>query len=320
MKIPVNNVFEQNEKPYDRDPSKNTFAQFIVRSGLYEKYEVTKENIQDIIDVLNGHVRINIFCKECDEKRIFSLKKVMFPFQISEGSYELRSLGSELSSHQSIQEMCNMPRPGDKFEEKEWYWTNWQTEDYTHVMVFKYQCALDSQHFTDYIIRTDGNLLTKIGQFPSVADLSFPELEKYNKVLSKEDRKEFGRAIGLFASGIGIGAYVYLRRIFERMLEIAKNNAIQDGCDLQDYDKSHVTERIKMLKDYLPKTLVENANFYGIVSKGIHELSEDECVTYFPVLRDFLFLILSQWEQQRQQKETESQLAASLSQIAQKIK
>ena len=316
----VVNAFDQYEKPYDRDPKQNTFAQFLVNAGLYEKYEITKENVQDVIDVLNGDVRIDIFCKGCGENRVFSMKEVLFPFEDSYGDVLMRGLGKELASHQRIQAMDTTPQPSKQSVESDWYWTNWQTQDFTRIMVFQYRCALNDHHFTDYVVRSDGNTLLKIGQYPSVADLSFPELENYKKVLSKEDRKEFRRAIGLYASGIGVGSYVYLRRIFERMLEIAKNRAVQDGLALEGYDKAHVDERIGMLKDYLPKMLVGNTVFYGIVSKGIHELSEEECAAYFPILRDFLFMIMCQWERQRQERETEKQLTTSLSQIAQELK
>ena len=115
--------------------------------------------------------------------------------------------------------------------------------------------------------------MKKIGQYPSVADLSFPELKEYRKVMSKDDEKELKRAIGLYASGIGIGSYVYLRRIFERIIVTASHKAISDGkIKAEDFGVARVNEKIKMLSDYLPKSLVHNEAFYGIVSKGIHEL------------------------------------------------
>lgn len=60
---------------------------------------------------------------------------------------------------------------------------------------------------------------------PSVADTTFPELDAYKHVISKEYRKELGTAIGLFASGVGAGSYVYLRRILERLVYQAKETA-----------------------------------------------------------------------------------------------
>ncbi|KKL23256.1 hypothetical protein LCGC14_2427220 [marine sediment metagenome] len=40
-----------------------------------------------------------------------------------------------------------------------------------------------------------------------------------------------------------------------------------------------------MIKDYLPEFLVENRSLYAILSKGIHALSEDECLQYFETVK-----------------------------------
>lgn len=64
----------------------------------------------------------------------------------------------------------------------------------------------------------------------------------------------------------------------------------------------------------------DNHVFYGIVSKGIHELSEDECISYFPVLKEAIFMILRQWAQKKQEQEDAKRLRASLSQIASQVK
>ena len=163
--------------------------------------------------------------------------------------------------------------------------------------------------------------MKKIGQYPSVADLSFPELKEYRKVMTREDEKELKRAIGLFASGIGVGSFVYLRRIFERIIVTASQKAIGEGIiKEEEFNTAHVDEKIKMLVDYLPKSLVNNPVFYGIVSKGIHELSEEDCLEFFPVMQSFIMMILRQWEKIRRDEEEEKKLSASLSSIAAKVK
>ena len=48
-------------------------------------------------------------------------------------------------------------------------------------------------------------------------DLIIPEIAKYKAVLGTQYR-EFSKAIGLFAHGIGIGSFVYLRRIIENLV------------------------------------------------------------------------------------------------------
>ena len=42
----------------------------------------------------------------------------------------------------------------------------------------------------------------------------------------ERDLKELRKAIGLHAQGIGVGAFVYVRRIFERLIDKAKELAI----------------------------------------------------------------------------------------------
>ena len=245
------------------------------------------------------------------------MEPITFVYEINEEKRQMRSLAEELKSHQHIQQMSMTHRPGEKVEKHEWYWTNWQTEKATRIIVFPFVCAMDNNHHLDYIVQTNGNTMTKIGQLPSVADLSFPELKQYEKVIDKQSRTELGTALGLYAHGIGVGAYVYLRRIFERILDTAKEQAKEDGtiC-LTEYETMRVPERIKLLKDYLPEMINSNHAIYGIVSKGIHEMSEEDCKKYFPVMRDSILMILRQWEDKRKERADVKQLEASISAIA----
>ena len=178
---------------------------------------------------------------------------------------------------------------------------------------------MNPEHRLDYIALVEGDVFKKVGQYPSVADLSFPQLDTYKKVMSTDDRREFGRALGLYASGIGAGSYVYLRRIFERLLMKAKENA-GTAIDEQSFNQAHVDEKITMLKDFLPKMLTNNPTIYGILSKGIHALSEEECLAYFPVLERCIYMILGEWEEMRKKEEQETALSSSLSKISSNIK
>ena len=83
-------------------------------------------------------------------------------------------------------------------------------------------CKRTGREFKFYIRaeKSKGSLrIEKIGQFPSLADFHLYKLKKYkNSILPKEKAKEFSKAIGLAAHGIGIGSFVYLRRIFEYLI------------------------------------------------------------------------------------------------------
>lgn len=295
----------------------NEFAEFLQYSGLYAKKAITSDNLEAWLMLLNGDVRLHNYCVECNQVSVFSME----PIHIITEDY--RGSKNEVALAEYLTLLRSGRTPGysqSKPVEEDWRWHNSYVEEATQVIRLSYHCAMNENHRIEFIVATDATSVRKIGQYPSVADLSFPELKKYEKVISKEDRKELRRAIGLHAQGIGVGSYVYLRRVFERVIDSAKDIALSDGKISEEaYAKAHVNERIKMLKDYLPPLLVENTVFYGIVSKGIHELSEEECTTYFPIMKEFIFMILRQWEQQRQDKEAQSRLASSLSNIATNI-
>lgn len=295
----------------------NCFADFLQKAGLYESVEINETNITELCELIGGKVRISEYCVECKEHRVFGMRPIEFPFEADGKKIQLRSLADELSSYQSVQGMSSLSIPYAKNEKPIWQWTNIHAKSATRIMVFPFICAMDNNHHIDYIVRTNQNTMVKIGQYPSVADLQFPELNEFRKEIDEPSRRELRRAIGLYAQGIGVGSYVYLRRIFERILEIARQKADADkSIDLSNYASMRVSDRIKLLKDYLPDLINSSPVIYGIVSKGIHELSEDDCLKYFPILQDSIFMILRQWAQKRKEQETARRLEASISAIS----
>lgn len=60
-------------------------------------------------------------------------------------------------------------------------------------------------------------------------------------------------------------------------MAIADSVTTQDTFEVDENNhQRRVEDKIKLLKDYLPQMLVDNKVVYGIMSKGIHELSEEE--------------------------------------------
>lgn len=164
--------------------------------------------------------------------------------------------------------------------------------------------------------------ISKVGQYPSVADFHIGQVHKYDKVLPKDKMREFTKAIGLAANGVGIGSFVYLRRIFEHLvfeaLEVAKKD--KPEFDETVFISSRMNERIQMLSGYLPDFLVENHTIYGILSKGIHELSEDVCNKHFSILRESIEMILDEKLEAYQKEQKKKSIKQALSKIAGDIK
>ena len=163
--------------------------------------------------------------------------------------------------------------------------------------------------------------IEKVGQYPSIADIHIAQIKQYSKVLDSQYMRDFTKAIGLAASGVGTGSFVYLRRIFEHLVEEIAKKAIADGeIHAEVYNSSKMDKKIKMLESQLPDVLKDNKPLYGVLSKGIHELSEEDCLQYFSVVRQIIELILDDLEFTRQKVEKKRLAHNSLAQIAGEIK
>lgn len=168
-----------------------------------------------------------------------------------------------------------------------------------------FRCTRDHSHSLLFDLLIDDNKMIKIGQFPSFADISVGDAIKYKSTLGNKYR-EYCKALGLFSHGVGIGSFVYLRRIietlvFEKYEEIAETIGIDRGFFIH----SEFKDKFEILKDYLPSILVKNKNVYGIVSKGIHELEEQECISLFPFIKAGIELILDDVLIEKERKEKE---------------
>lgn len=298
----------------------NAFANFLQSAGLYDSMEINEDNIQDLIFLLDGKVRISVYCKECKAERVFTMKPYVYFIDDLDKCLS-RKLSETVLEMQRLHALGIVPSPGGNVRKENivWKWKDGQIEDASRILAFKYVCSMNEEHHLDYIVLTTDNSMMKIGQYPTVADMTFPELDDYKQVISRQDRKELGTAIGLFASGVGAGSYVYLRRILERLVYQAKVKA-GDMIDDEKFEKAKVAERIKMLEGYLPEVLIKNTTVYGILSKGIHELSEEECLKYFPVVKECIYQILGMWESLRKKQVDEAALNKALSVITSSIK
>lgn len=298
----------------------NMFANFLQASGLYDSITIEEENVSDLIELLKGNIKISAYCKECEQERVFTMKPIKYYFKAGpEGNEEINCspLGDEVSSLQDM--IFSSKARTERKATAEWKWINWQIADATRLMNFEFVCSMDEKHHLDFIVLANDSSFMKIGQYPSIADMTFPELDDYKHVISKQDRRELGTAIGLFANGVGAGSYVYLRRILERLVYQAKKNA-GDKIDNDAFENARVADRIKMLKGYVPDILIQNTTIYGILSKGIHELSEEDCLKHFPVVKECIFQILGMWENMRKKQADEEALNKALNAITVKIK
>lgn len=188
-----------------------------------------------------------------------------------------------------------------------------------NIRVLSFKCGRfnDILSLIVYCDKKEGYII-KIGSYPSLRDFHKDDIKRYDRVLSPTQRTELITAIMIANNGVGIGSYVYLRRIFEGIVFEEAQNAIKDGViSEEDFNNKRMDEKIVSIKEYLPSFLYEHhKELYGILSKGIHQLDEDVCLAIFPVLYDCIILILEDRLAQKEKEETTKKAAAALSKIA----
>ena len=47
---------------------------FLVQAGLYDKVKITSDDFDDLINLLSGKQKIDLYCSKCKEKRTFCAK------------------------------------------------------------------------------------------------------------------------------------------------------------------------------------------------------------------------------------------------------
>lgn len=177
-----------------------------------------------------------------------------------------------------------------------WVANNQYEHDFDDFCKVTLTCKRRDDDVLRFFIYTDDAVVIKVGQYPSLVDIQFAEIgKKYDKYLSQEALKEFKRAIGLVTHGVGVGSFVYLRRIFENLIyEAFDEHREEIDITKEEFSKKRMEDRVDTLKKYLPSQLVAMKSVYSILSRGIHELNEQVCLSYFPALKLSIELVLEQ--------------------------
>ena len=131
------NIFDSI--PSDIVSSKdNVFANFLQTAGLYDSMKIDEDNIEDLILLLDGKVRISAYCKECKTERVFTMSPYIYFVDEPNESYSLK-LSEEVSRIQEQYILKTSTPPGGivSKENTEWKWKNWQIEEVSRVLVSK---------------------------------------------------------------------------------------------------------------------------------------------------------------------------------------
>ena len=168
------------------------------------------------------------------------------------------------------------------------------TKDYAHKYVMMLSIELKEGKF----------IVRKIGQNPSMLTVKGFDFDKYKRILERLNAYEDYKKADLSnADHFYVGAYAYLRRIFEKMVK----HYLKD----RKLDDEHMDTKIEEVKEYFdPRVQKLLKNLYGILSISIHELEEEESKEYYEYLKAIIDMQLefmnTEEEKLTQSKELES--------------
>jgi hypothetical protein len=177
-------------------------------------------------------------------------------------------------------------------------------------------CARHDNHKVIVYLRIANEAVEKVGQWPSLADILLDELKLLRTAIGKQDGAELHKAIGLAAHGVGVGSYVYLRRVFERLIARSfEENKDAVGIEKDAFQRLRMPDKIEALRNHLPPFLVRHRDVYGQLSDGIHNLNEDECLGYFDVFKGAVFMMLKQQSERLAEAKAQEDLSKAIAAV-----
>lgn len=254
-----------------------------------------QDELSRFINVLgvNGE-RITSLCKEC---------KMNYPFdyEISGdiiGVHPNRFVGFKITTFSFV----NFTNRG-YYEYEQAFPTDTIIEDNTSCFEYTFRCTNEpKKHIYKMfvlIIKSGATFsITKIGQYPSMIDIHGFDFDNYKKQLNSfEAYEDFKKAELCVSDGFSAGAYTYLRRVFEKML-----NRYCLGVNLGDDSTQSKIKACKGKFDERIHSLLPR--LYRILSEGIHSLSDTESKNYYDYLK---IIIVMQLEYIKENDDKENQ-------------
>jgi hypothetical protein len=262
-------------------PVLTSLEQFLFEVPPYAVYQLPTEEDLTILRALygksRGYLRVDGYCPKCHRASTFTVRGQ----QIPSGT------------------------PWDNIEQRVAF------DDMSIV------CVRDDSHVIVYYFLINKMTIEKVGQYPSLATISNDAVSPYRKDMQDEDSREFHKAIGLAAHGVGVGSFVYLRRVFERLIyRRFEEFKAQEGWDDSAFYGVRMEDKIAILKDHLPEFLVQNRKVYSILSIGVHELDEETCLSYFEAMKQSIIIILEDDKKKTEELARRSMFSAVIANFA----
>lgn len=287
--------------------AKENFNVFELKNS---QYEYNKEELFRFLYYIGiSQEKLITYCHKCKKEFPFDIQRKLFEFDrdiIGGQTYIQVTQKSGESGvgriYISDGDFFGLQPPYDKddlINNKIWY------------IEYYFTCTNNNRHkymmMISIELKNGKFIVRKIGQNPSMLTVKGFDFDKYKNFLNKIDAYEdYKKADLCNADHFYVGAYAYLRRIFEKMIIYYLGD-----IELKD---DHMDTKIDAVKDsFDPRVKKMLKNLYGILSISIHELDEEESKEYYTYLKAVIDMqleyIKSEDEKDRQSKDLEGILS-----------
>ena len=248
--------------------SKEDFELFLTEISPYQQHQLC---LLDWSNILRDSIVVEQYCEKCQKLRTFKCENGVF-----------QPLVSNIICYQNV--------PGNEPT---------ILKPHLYFLTMKLNCQHNCGEMHAITLKVTNNHVEKIGQSPSfVKNEIYNSLLKYKNIIPKF-YPELTKAESCYSHGLGIPAFVYLRRILENLINEKFYQISQENLKF--------IEKIKMLEEneeIIPNDLeCVKENIYSILSKGVHEYNEQECVKLYPSVKYIIECILDNELQKKQRKE-----------------
>ena len=175
------------------------------------------------------------------------------------------------------------------------------------VIELPYVCAGCNDFTRRYFLEVseNGSWIRKVGQTPPW------EISPSNEIdaLLEQHSPLYRKGLVCESQGYGIGAFAYYRRVVEELTDelLAKVEQLLRGPEQEAYHEALVAARVatttarkfEFVKDHLPAILKPGGadplgRIYGLLSEGLHNLEDDDCLAHASEIRFCLEFVVQQ--------------------------
>lgn len=174
---------------------------FLVQAGLYDKVKITSDDFGDLINLLSGKQKIDLYCSKCKEKRTFCAKSKTVKMQKKETALRVNVFDTfgDKAEKDAFEKSLKAQQERELLEKYNQFLVD------NAFTVLEYTCSREESHHLTFVLLIEGDTIQKIGQYPSYADIDLPQADIYRKELGRNYYNELKRAIGLYSCNVGIG-------------------------------------------------------------------------------------------------------------------